>query len=387
MDNDQLTEARLRLALDREVAKHQLSPGAWPQLERRLRRQPRRRAAIAAGCAVIVAATAVVAPYLWHRLSSPVASPPHPPPGPHLVIGARAHVSGLSLTAGYGAVWIIGPGVIYRVDPATAKTVATVPTPGTGGQPSGIATGAGAVWATRPGRHPGAYRIDPRTNHVTSFIRLPPVPTAITVAHGRVWVSVAKEGPGIVVRIDPRANRVNGSPIRVGFGPGEIVSAAGTLWVTNTSGGGPLVSRINPATGAVIGARGGQWGGTDRLGNAKVTRIDATGAGSLWTTDVNVVQRVDPANGHVTAAIPVPHAWHVIFWHGLAWALTGVAPSGLGTVVGIDPASNRVAVHGAPVRGAPMAITAGPDGLWVVFANPSHTSLELVHLVLASGPS
>ena len=386
MDNDQLTAARLRLALDREVAKHQLSPGAWPRLERRLHRQPWRRAAIAAGCAVIVAAAATVTPYLWHSLSGPVASHPHPQPAPHLVIGARTPVSGLSLTAGYGAVWIIGGGVIYRVDLATAKTVATIPAPGTGGEPSGIATGAGAVWVTRPGRHPGVYRIDPRTNRVTSFIGLPPTPTAITVAHGLVWVTVAREGPGIVVRIDPRANRVSGPPIGVGVGPGEIVSGAGTLWVTNSSAPGG-VSRINPATGAVANARGGPWGGTDRLGNLKISRIDAAGAGSLWTTGVNVVQRVDPATGHVTAAIPVPHAWHVIFWHSLAWALTAVAPSGVGTVVGIDPASNRVAVHGAPVRGAPMGITGGPAGLWVVFANPDHTSLELVHLVLASGPS
>jgi hypothetical protein len=146
------------------------------------------------------------------------------------------------------------------------------------------------------------------------------------------------------------------------------------------------VSRINPATGAVASARGGPWGGTDRLGNLKVSRIDAVGAGSLWTADVNVVQRVDPANGHVTAVITVPHAWYVTFWHGLAWALTGVAPSGLGTVAGIDPASNHVVVHGAPVRGAPMTITAGPAGLWAVFANPGHTGLELVHLALASGP-
>jgi DNA-binding beta-propeller fold protein YncE len=387
MDNDQRTAATLRRALDREVAKHQFSPGAWPRLERRLRRQPRRRAAIVAVCAAIVAAAAVVTPYLWHRLSGPVASHPHPPPGPHLVIGARTHVSGLTLTTGYRAVWLVGPDVIYRIDPATAKTVATIPAPGTGGKPSGIATGAGAVWATRPGRHPGVYRIDPRTNHVTSFIGLPPTPTAITVAHGLVWVSVAKEGPGIVVRIDPRANRVSGPPIRVGAGPGEIVSGAGTLWVTNTSylPNVPDVSRINPATGAVANTRGRQWGGTDRLGNAKVSNIDAAGAGSLWTTGVNVVQRVDPATGHVTATIRVPHAWHVIFWHGLAWAVTGVAPSGLGTVVGIDPASNRVIVHGAPVRGAPMAITADPTGLWVVFASPGHTGLELVHLVLASG--
>ena len=385
MDDDQLTAAGLRLALDREVAKHQLSPGAWPRLERRLRRQPRRRAAIAVVWAVVVAAATALTPYLWHNLSGPAVSHPHPQPGPHLVIGARTHVSGLSLTTGYGAVWIIGPGVIYRVDPSTARTVATIPAPGTGGKPSCIATGAGAVWASRPGDHPGVYRIDPRTNRVTSFIRLPPTPTGITVAHGRVWVTEAKEGPGIVVRIDPRANRVSGPPIRVGAGPGLIVSGAGTLWVTNSADAGG-VSRINPATGAVANARG-PWGGTDRLGNAIVSRVDAVGAGSLWTTGVNEVQRVDPATGHVTVAIPVPHAWHVIFWHGLAWALTGVAPSGLGTVIGIDPASDHVVVHGAPVRGAPMAITAGPAGLWVVFANPSHTSLELVHLVLASGPN
>jgi len=389
MDDDQLTAARLQLALDREVAKHELSPGAWPRLERRLRRQPWRRAAIAAVCAVTVAAAAVVTPYLWHNLSGPAASHPHPQPGPHLVIASHTHMSGgasfLALTTGYGAVWIIGSGVIYRVDPATAKTVATIPAP-TVGQLSGIATGAGAVWAASAGRHPGVYRINPRTNRVTTFIRLPPTPIGITIAHGRVWVTVVKEGPGIVVRIDPRTNRVSGPPIRVGDGPGEIVSGAGTLWVTNTSGRAG-VSRINPATGAVANARGGPWGGTGRLGNLKIIKIDAAGAGSLWTTDGNVVQRVDPATGHVTAAITVPHAWHVIFWHGLAWALTGVAPSGLGTVVGIDPASNRVAVHGAPFRGAPRAITAGPTGLWVVFANANYTSQELVHLVLASGPN
>ena len=40
-----------------------------------------------------------------------------------------------------------------------------------------------------------------------------------------------------------------------------------------------------------------------------------------------------------------------------------------------------------PFRGAPMAIAAGPAGLWVVFANANHTSQQLVHLVLDSGPN
>jgi len=385
MDDDRRTATRLRLALDREVAKHQLSPGAWPRLERRLRRQPRRRAAIAAVCAAIAAAAVAVTPSLWHNLSGAVASHPRPQSRPPLVVAARTHFSGgiNALTTGYGAVWLAGRGVIYRVDPATARAVATISAPGVGIKLSGIATGAGAVWVTSVGNHPGVYRLDPGRNRVTAFIRLQPTPVGITVAHGRVWVTEAKPGPGSVVRIDPRNNRVSGPPIRVGAGPGGIVSGAGRLWVANMD----YVSRINPATGAVANARAGPWGGADSLGNAKVSRIDAAGAGSLWTTGVNVVQRLDPATGHVTAAIPVPHAWHVIFWHGLAWALTGVAPSGLGTVVGIDPASNRVVVHGAPFRGAPMAIAAGPTGLWAVFANPDHTSQQLVHLVLDSGPS
>src|SRR5262249_24949536 len=173
----------------------------------------------------------------------------------------------------------------YRIDPATARTVATIPAPGTGGKPSGIATGVGAVWAGRGGLHPGVYRIDPRTNRVTSFLGLPPPPTPITVAPGRVWVSVGKEGPGIVVRIDPRTNRVTGPPIRVGAGPGEIVSAAGTLWVTNMSylPNVPDVSRINPATGAVANPRGRPWGGTDRLGNATGSTGAAAAAGSPST--------------------------------------------------------------------------------------------------------
>jgi DNA-binding beta-propeller fold protein YncE len=196
-------------------------------------------------------------------------------------------------------------------------------------------------------------------------------------------VTEPKGGLGIVVRIDPRTNRLSGPPIRVGPGPSSIVSGAGTLWVSCMD----YVSRINLATGAVSNARGGPWGGTDSLGNARISRNDAAGAGSLWTIGVNAVERVDPADGHVIAAIPVPHAWSVIYWHGLAWALTGVAPSGLGTVAGIDPASNRVVIHGAPFRGAPVAIAADQAGLWAVVANRDGTSQQLVHLVLDPGPN
>jgi streptogramin lyase len=112
----------------------------------------------------------------------------------------------------------------------------------------------------------------------------------------------------LVVRIDPRTNRVSGPPIRVGTGAGELVPAAGALWVAGGNIVGEL-SRINPATGAVNPIL------------ANVEDVDAVGAGSLWVISTHGgIQRVDPATGKVTATIRLAHAVSVIFWAGSAWA-------------------------------------------------------------------
>src|SRR6266487_2883748 len=305
MDHDQIA-ASLRLALDREAARHEISPGAWSQIERGLRRRAWRRGGIVAACVAIVAAAAVT-PYLWHAISGPAVSRPRPRPAPQLVIVSRTHLrAGVTRFAtGYGAVWVVGLGVIYRVDPATAKTVATIPAPGAG-EWSGIATGGGAVWVTEP-----------------------------------------KQGPGIVIRIDPRTNRVSGPPIRVGTGAAQGVAGFGALWVTNGNGNGS-VSRINPATGVV----------TRTLVN--IPDVDAVGAGSLWgTSNYGGIQRVDPATGRVTATIRLPNAVRVIFWAGSAWASNDQT----GTVVRIDPASNRIVGKAAPAGTSPIYIAPGPSGL------------------------
>jgi DNA-binding beta-propeller fold protein YncE len=361
MEPDQIA-ASLRIALDREAARHEISPGAWSQIERRLRRQAWRRAGIAAVCVAIAAAAATAAPSLWHTMSGPVVSHPHPRPAAQLVTVGRTHLSSgvTHLATGYGGVWVIGTGVIYRVDPATAKTVATIPALGVGyGQ---IAAGAGAVWATSTGSHMGVYRIDPHRNRVTSFIHLQPTPIGITVAYGRVWVAEPKEGPGIVLRIDPRTNRVSGPPIRVGTGAGQIIAGSGALWVTNGNGNGS-VSRINPATGVV----------TRTLVN--IPDVDAVGAGSLWVTPGHGgIQRADPATGQVTATIRVPNAVRAIFWAGSTWVLTS-SPS---AIVRIDPTSNRIVGKAAPVGPSPY-IAAGPSGLWVA----DFTTGDLLHLATA----
>jgi len=362
MDHDQIA-TKLRLALEREAARHEISPGAWREIERRLHRHTWRRRGAAALCAAIIAAAAAAAPYLW-RTPGPAVSHPHPPPTARLVIVSRTHLGpGITkVAAGYRGVWVVGSGVIYRVDPATGRTVATIPAPGTNAELSDIAAGAGAVWVTVSPRR-GVYRIDPRRDRVTAFIRLPPVPTEITVAYGRVWVSEPQAGPGNVVRIDPRTNRVTGPPIQVGTGAARIVAGFGALWVTNGNLDGS-VSQINPATGTV----------TRTL---NIPDVVAAGAGSLWVTPIHGgLQRVDPATGKVTASIALRQAAAVTFWAGSAW----VSLEPPGTVVRIDPASNRIIGKAAPAGTSPVYITASPTGLWVADV----TTGDLLHLAVAA---
>ena len=361
MEHEQIA-ARLRLALEHEAARHELSAGAWPQLQGRLGRQAWRRRGIAAACLAIAVAAATAAALLLPSSSSPPVSHPHHRPAPQLVIVSRTHLGRpiSKVAAGYGGVWIVGPGLIYRVDPATGRKVATISVPGTNEITSGICTGVGSVWVTSGGDHRGIYRIDPRRNRVTSFIRLPLVPTSIAVAYGRAWATVPRQGPGIVERIDPHTNRVSGSPIHVGASPGGVVALAGGLWITSGSGYSTL-TRINPATGAV----------TRSVPN--IVNIYAAGAGSLWVTRVRGgILRLDPATGKVTATIPLPHAVDVTFWAGSAWASNDQA----GTIVRIDPASNQVI--GKPVRAGttPIYIASSPSGLWVVNADTG----SLLHL-------
>jgi len=361
MDHDQIA-ARIRLALDREAARHQLSPGAWPRIERRLHRRGRRQTAIVTAC-LALAAAATVTTFLWHAASGPAVSHRPSRPAPQLVIVSRTHLrAGVTdVVAGYGAVWVVGPGVIYRVDPATAKPVATIPAPAVG-EWSNITAGLGAVWATsgiEP--HAGVYRIDPGHNRVTSFIRLPPDPIDIAVAYGRVWVAEPRQGPGIVLRLDPRTNRLTGPPIRVGTGPGPIVAGFGAVWVNNWNGEGS-VSRVDPASGAV----------TRTLVNTP--EIDAVGAGSLWgTATYGGIQRIDPATGQVTAAIRLPNAQDVTFWAGSAW----VSREPPGTIARIDPASNRIVGKAVPAGTSPGSV-ASPTGLWVI----DYATGDLLHLAV-----
>jgi hypothetical protein len=66
----------------------------------------------------------------------------------------------------------------------------------------------------------------------------------------------------------------------------------------------------------------------------------------------------------------------VTFWTGSAWVSTGPP----GSLVRIDPVSNRIIGQAASAGTSPVYITASPTGLWVV----DDTTGDLLHLALAT---
>jgi len=183
---------------------------------------------------------------------------------------------GQAVAAGEGGVWVIDfwHGTVTRVDPNTNTAVATIqlqlpfhlcencPNPDDF-LPFDLTTGADAVWVITD--RGAVARIDPRTDRVDAYIRIPGENGGgIAVVGLRVWVTMGVFG---VWAIDPATNRVVAKvPILDGRHPVQVepVAASGAVWAagsdTRRTGDpanpyafarGGAVARIDPATGQV----------------------------------------------------------------------------------------------------------------------------------------
>ena len=92
-----------------------------------------------------------------------------------------------------------GGSSVSRIDPRTTAVVAKIPV---GNGPSGIATGAGAVWVVNS-LDATVSRIDPETNTVVQRIDVGNEPAGIAYTPCFVWV--ANRGDGTITKIDARA--------------------------------------------------------------------------------------------------------------------------------------------------------------------------------------
>jgi len=146
---------------------------------------------------------------------------------------------GLAPVASIGGdevVWASDPSrnVVVRIDGGTGRVVHRIRVPG---GPTRLAADDQAVWVISPGTRT-VFRIDVTTNEPVARIALPIKPKRILLGDGAVWVTgyrssnhVDGSRGGLVLRINPRTNRI---VARVPFGDlaaDGIVLSRGLLWV------------------------------------------------------------------------------------------------------------------------------------------------------------
>ena len=360
-------EEQLR-ALREQALAREPAPDGWPRLQRRLRREPWRRAALVAGLALAVLVAGLAPGLLARRAEqSPVPTVDEAlvPGRPMVAARIRLDRPFTDVDVGFGATWVASQGALLRIDPQTNRVVATIPV-SVSGESASIAFGEGSVWVTSGQAHGVVYRVDPTANRVTATIEVPGGAFGIIVAAGTVWVTqyLPEPDPGIVARIDASTNQLL-APVEVPNMPGAIRYGLDAIWVTSRF----TVSRIDPHTGAVTQP-------LHRTGDVR-----AIGGGSLWGTYANSAadagaQRIDPGTGQVVATIRIPNGVVIAFGLGTLWVAQDASsiPSGgnapdrtrPGKLYRIDPTSNRVLGRPVPLPGgAPSALAVGEGAVWV----------------------
>jgi len=285
-------------------------------------------------------------------------------------------------------------GRLVEISPATNTVTHSITI---GGKPSGVAVGAGRIWATSITDgdvwiiRPGTFAV-----HPVSIQN----PTGVATA-GRFGYVMGDDNPGVAI-INPASTEVMSKAVGASGDPQEVAAGADGVWgITGDTAFrirylGHFASQAAPVVpipaheneeqarsgldGLAVG-EGAVWvagGVSDR----HLWRIDprrgtitavvplrfspggiAAGAGGVWITDQlgNRLVEMDPATGRVRHFITVgddPVA--VAVGAGAVWVVNAAA----GTVSRVDPRSHRV-TETIRVGGTPTAIAVGAGNVWV----------------------
>jgi DNA-binding beta-propeller fold protein YncE len=354
-------DARARAAaqaLDRSAMRVDPVAGLDDLLHRR-RRQPLRRAAVAAMALLVL----VVAVWVGVVRHSPVpAVEPSLEPVTRIPVGPKP----VSVAVTPGTAWVLnyGNATISRVNPATNRVQATFSVPFAKEQGDLVfaMVAGGKLWVVHgtPGaRETAISAIDPSSSHtLTTFGFGGDViqewlakPGDVAVGAGAVWVAL--QGEDQVKRFDVATGELLGTiPLPQ---PTAVAIDGGTVWVATADG---RLRSIDTRTGAVA----------VRASTPMVTRI-RVGQGGVWlmTFDGKLL-RLDPRTGRVVAQ--VPGAFQAA---DLAVGAEGVwvYDQHQGAVLRIDPDTNRI-VRTIQVISRPLVevhshvLAVGDGAVWVV---------------------
>jgi YVTN family beta-propeller protein len=144
-----------------------------------------------------------------------------------------------------GLVWVVyGDSTLARLRGSGRLTGSTL----TGGSPSGVVAGDGAVWVANSGGA-SVERFDPITfeEGPIRVVSAGRQPAALALGEGALWV--ANRADDTVTRIDPATN-ASVFTLPVGDRPVAVAVGAGAVWVANVGDG--TVSQIDPASNEVV---------------------------------------------------------------------------------------------------------------------------------------
>jgi serine/threonine protein kinase len=326
--------------------------GTVGKVDRGGRGRGRRRALIAGGVLVVLAAIAVAAFLLTSGGSGMTVSPPVAIGKPPLriaagsekiwvlsepeatltridaetdrILGAPIHLpKGVAAVAvGGGSVWVTDAksGQLLRVDDESGKVTQRIDV---GGQPGPLAYGGGRIWVADT-KGAGITAVNAKGGRVVRR-KLGPhtAPLRLAAGAGSLWVSSAATGQ--VHHIGLAAFAI-GKSIPAGRHPAGITVAHGLVWVADARSGS--VIRLDPAVQTVSGS-------PIEVGEAP-GGIDA-GPESLWVTlaGEDAVRRLELPSGEPQGGpIPVgPHPSAVAVGTTAVW----VVNDGDGSVTRIEP--------------------------------------------------
>ncbi|MGH9891634.1 MAG: hypothetical protein ACREA0_06560 [bacterium] len=315
-------------------------------------------------------------PDLWKEITSRPPAPPRPEPAPArgaLVVGIAFAVAlvGLILVVrafgGRESEPVSQPPV--TTDKVTPRVTASIEV----GRVTSVAYGAGSVWVSvlPGGSSDGALvRIDPVSNEILAEIQVPGVPGweigggGLLVAEGSVWLTSRLDGPGngaegFISRIDPSTNRVMDTITLTEGDVADIAIDGTSIWaLIRGNPGQPEILRIDRSSGQVIATLplDGGYGRHIFATNGSVLAAIVQPPGGPF--DGGTLVRIDPSSNRVAGTFDLGTYPSVAIGDGVIWAATSAG------LVQIDPGTGQPisAPVNVPCTGDALAVGAG--GVW-----------------------
>jgi hypothetical protein len=374
-------------------------PSAFDRAMRRAARRQRNRRIGAALLALVVFAGAGTGLWLAFQPGAQRRAPQPaelPLPGTTSTIALPSTPTGV-VVASDGTVWAALPDALARIDPVTDAVTTEYGDVFSAkqGELTGIAIQQLGDWQVAWISDSGGY-VWSVPIHVPSKAHiLPPPPRPVDVGgpalgvafgDGSVWATVVRDGPGELVRLDPRTNEITGR-FTTGDGPGSVAVGPGGVWVQVTSGSSGI-NVFDPVTGQftrTVGIGGG--GGLVASASGEVWASGNDKVGRLFPTEGNSPQVVSGSPQPPPSPAPqaqIPGAGGLSIASDQVWVAANPDPSRQGLLYEIDRTTGDVIGAPTPVGLTAMAVAVGDGSVWV--ANYNDPSITRVQLVCGGSP-